>query len=200
MLIVAFSLGGCSLQGSIGGPGLLTILAPPPGEKIIATPAGIVEEPDIPAAAGDRRCRAWPGASASGAHYGEELIAMTMTAKELTFAKGKTRSTLRAQRPRLVADAKKYKAQSTPPTNTSVPVIMGTGVVGHTLECTMGLWNGSPVAYGAQWMRDAAPIPKATFAKYLLVAADSGHSITCQVTAFTGGGQASVTSNAVAVT
>ena len=125
---------------------------------------------------------------------------MTMNAKELHFAQGKTRGALRAQRPRLVADAKKYKSQSTAPTNTSVPAIMGTGTVGHTLECTMGIWNGSPVAYGAQWMRDAVAIPKATFAKYLLVAADSGHSLTCQVTAFTGGGQASVTSNAVAVT
>ena len=125
---------------------------------------------------------------------------MTMTAKELHFAQGKTRGALRAQRPRLVADAKKYKAQSTPPTNVNVPVIMGTGAVGHTLECTMGNWNGSPTAYGAQWLRNAVVIPKATFAKYLIVQADSGKSLTCQVTAFTGGGQASVTSSAVAVT
>ena len=124
---------------------------------------------------------------------------MTMNAKELHFAQGKTRGTLRAQRPRLVADAKKYKAQSTPPTNTAVPQVQGTGTVGYTLTVTMGIWNGSPVAYGAQWMRDAVAIPKATFAKYLLVAADSGHSVLCQVTAFTGGGQASVNSNAVAV-
>ena len=125
---------------------------------------------------------------------------MTMNAKELHFAQGKTRGVLRAQRPRLVADAKKYKAQSTPPTNVNVPVIMGTGAVGHTLECTMGNWNGSPSAYGAQWLRNAVAIPKATFAKYLIVQADSGKSLTCQVTAFTGGGQASVTSSAVAVT
>jgi hypothetical protein len=125
---------------------------------------------------------------------------MTMSAKELTFAKGKTRGTLRALRPRLVADAKKYKSQTVAPTNVDVPVIMGTGVVGRTLETTMGNWNGSPTAYGAQWKRDAAAIPNATFRKYLLVAADSGHSITCTVTAFTGGGQASVTSSAVAVT
>ena len=125
---------------------------------------------------------------------------MTMSAKELTFAKGKTRGTLRAQRPRLFADAKKYKSQTVAPTNTSVPAIMGTPTVGRTLETTMGNWNGTPVAYGAQWKRDAAAIPNATFRKYLLVAADGGHSITCTVTAFTGGGQASVTSNAVAVT
>ena len=124
---------------------------------------------------------------------------MTMNAKELHFAQGKTRGALRAQRPRLVADAKKYKSQSTPPTNVDVPVIMGTPTVGHTLQCTMGNWNGTPVAYGAQWMRDAAPIANATFAKYLVVSADSGHSLTCKVTAFTGGGQASVTSSPAAV-
>ena len=125
---------------------------------------------------------------------------MTMNAKELHFAQGKTRGALRAQRPRLVADAKKYKGQTVAPTNVDVPVLLGTGVVGHTLESTMGNWNGSPAAYGAQWKRDAAAIPNATFKKYLLVAADSGHSITCTVTAFTGGGSASVNSNAVAVT
>jgi hypothetical protein len=125
---------------------------------------------------------------------------MTMTAKELTFAKGKTRGALRAQRPRLVADAKKYKAQTVAPTNVNAPQVTGTPTVGYALNCTMGIWNGSPVAYGAKWLRDAVAIPGATFAKYLLVAADSGHSLACQVTAFTGGGQASVMSNAVSVT
>jgi hypothetical protein len=124
---------------------------------------------------------------------------MTMTAKELTFAKGKTRGVLRAQRPRLVADAKKYKSQTVAPTNVDAPLVSGTGTVGHTLTSTMGNWNGTPVAYGAQWMRDAVTIPGATFAKYLLVGADSGHSVACQVTAFTGGGQASVWSNAIVV-
>ena len=125
---------------------------------------------------------------------------MTMNAKELHFAQGKTRGALRAQRPRLVADAKKYKGQTVAPTNVDVPVILGTPLVGHTLECTMGNWNGSPSAYGAQWQRGATPIAGATFAKYLAVAADVGQSLTCKVTAFTGGGQASVTSSAVTVT
>ena len=125
---------------------------------------------------------------------------MTMNAKELHFAQGKTRGVLRAQRPRLVADAKKYKGQTVAPTNVDVPVILGTPLVGHTLECTMGNWNGSPSAYGAQWRRGATPIAGATFAKYLAVAADVGQSLTCKVTAFTGGGQASVTSAAVTVT
>jgi hypothetical protein len=124
---------------------------------------------------------------------------MTLTAKDLKFCQSRTRSTLRSQRPRLFADYKKHKANTATPVNTAVPAILGAPGVGHTLEVTMGLWNGAPTAYGAQWKRDAAAILNATFAKYLQTAADSGHSLTCTVTAFTGGGQASVTSSAVAV-
>lgn len=48
-MLVAFTLSGCSWQASIGGPGPMIIPAPPPGEKIVATPVGgIVEEPDTP--------------------------------------------------------------------------------------------------------------------------------------------------------
>jgi hypothetical protein len=122
---------------------------------------------------------------------------MTLTAKDLKLCQGKTRSTLRSQRPRLFADYKKHLANKTAPTNVNVPVIMGTPQVGHTLECTMGNWNGAPTAYGAQWLRNAAAIPGATFAKYLVVAGDVGHPLTVNVTAYTGGGQATVSSSAV---
>lgn len=125
---------------------------------------------------------------------------MTMTAKELEFVKDRTASTLRTQRPRLVADAKKYHAQTLPPTNIDVPAIVGTPKVGHTLTVTMGNWNGEPAAYGARWSRDGAPIPGATFESYLLTKADSGHMVDCEVTAYTGGGQRTVGSDAVAVT
>jgi hypothetical protein len=125
---------------------------------------------------------------------------MTMSAHELTFVQQHTRPSVRMLKPRLSADRDLYYAQTVAPTNVDVPAIMGTGAVGYTLETTMGNWNGTPTAYGAQWKRDTVAIPNAVFRKYLLVAADSGHSITCTVTAFTGGGQASVTSNAVAVT
>ena len=125
---------------------------------------------------------------------------MTMTAKELHFAQGKTRWTLRAQRPRLVADAKKYKAQTTPPTNINVPAIMGTPTVGFTLTAPWAIGTARRLRMARNGSVTARAIPNATFAKYLLVAADSGQSFTCNVTAFTGGGQASVTSSAVAVT
>jgi hypothetical protein len=127
-------------------------------------------------------------------------MAKAMTAKELHWAQGKTRGALRATRPRLVQWAKLYKTQTVAPTNVDVPVITGAPNVGHTLETTMGNWNGSPSAYGAQWKRDGANILNATFAKYLLVTADAGHTLTCTITAFTGGGQANVTTSGVAVT
>lgn len=116
-----------------------------------------------------------------------------LTDKELKFCQQRTRSTLRSQRPRLFAQYKAHRKNLTVPTNVNVPVIMGTPSVGHTLESTMGNWNGSPTAYGAQWKRDGVAIPNAVFAKYLVVSADSGHALTCTVTAITGGGQASVT-------
>jgi hypothetical protein len=125
---------------------------------------------------------------------------MTMSAHELAFVQQHSRPSVRALRPRLCADRDLYYSQTVAPTNVDVPAIMGTPTVGRTLETTMGNWNGTPVAYGAQWKRGGVSIPNATFARYLLVQADSGQSITCTVTAFTGGGQASVTSSPVAVT
>lgn len=125
---------------------------------------------------------------------------MTMNAKDLAFVQGRTASTLRSQRPRLVADAKLYHSQTQPPTNVDVPHVSGTGTVGHTLHCTMGNWNGEPVAYGAQWLRSGTPVLGATFDDYLLTKADSGHMVACEVTAYTGGGEKAVESVPVAVT
>lgn len=124
---------------------------------------------------------------------------MTMSAHELTFVQQHTRPSVRALKPRLSADRDLYYSQTVAPTNVDVPAVLGTGAVGFTLTTTMGNWNGTPTAYGAQWMRDGAPIAGATRSTYLLTTADSGHSVLCRVTAFTGGGQASVNSNAVAV-
>ena len=47
VVFIAFALTGCSWQGSIlGGP---PIIAPPPGERVIATPNGtVIEEPAAP--------------------------------------------------------------------------------------------------------------------------------------------------------
>jgi hypothetical protein len=124
---------------------------------------------------------------------------MTMSAHELTFVQQHTRPSVRALRPRLSADRDLYYSQTVPPTNVDVPHATGTGTVGLTLTCTMGNWTGTPVAYGYQWLHDAALILGATRASYVIAPGDSGHSLSCQVTAFTGGGQASSVSNAVVV-
>ena len=92
---------------------------------------------------------------------------MTMTAKELNFAKAR-RAGLCARSARVWSPTQKAQGASDPPTNVNVPVIMGNPQVGYTLTCTMGNWNGTPTAYGAQWLRNAAAIPGATFAKYLV--------------------------------
>ena len=44
---IAILLSGCSLQGSIG-PAAIGPLILPPGEKIVASPAGPIEVPDTP--------------------------------------------------------------------------------------------------------------------------------------------------------
>ena len=85
-----------------------------------------------------------------------------------------------------------------PPANTTAPAVTGAGAVGNTLSCTMGNWTLSPSSYAYQWMRSGADIVGATAAAYKLVAADSGKSIACMVTAFTAGGSTSIASNAIA--
>jgi hypothetical protein len=85
-----------------------------------------------------------------------------------------------------------------PPANTTAPLVTGTGSVGQTLSCTMGNWTLSPTSYAYQWLRGGAKITGAEASSYKLVAADSGHSISCRVTAFTAGGSASADSNVIA--
>jgi hypothetical protein len=63
------------------------------------------------------------------------------------------------------------------------PVISGTTTVGQTLSCTTGTWTNTPTSYAYQWKRNGTNIGSATLATYLLVIADAGTSITCEVTA-----------------
>ena len=49
VLAMAFTLGGCSGQLSIGPQGPSSLIAPPPNTRVIAEPNGtIIEEPDRP--------------------------------------------------------------------------------------------------------------------------------------------------------
>jgi hypothetical protein len=86
-----------------------------------------------------------------------------------------------------------------PPTVATAPVASGTGTVGQTLSCTTGAWNFAPVSYRYQWQRGGAAIPGAINPTYVLVAADSGKSVSCMVFASNPAGFSSGSSNAIAV-
>jgi len=88
-----------------------------------------------------------------------------------------------------------------PPGDTGPPPqISGTPKLGDTLSCSTGGWSGSaPLTYGFQWSRDGAPISSATGATYSVVAADTGHSLTCTVDAMNPGGSTSAQSAPVSI-
>ena len=74
------------------------------------------------------------------------------------------------------------------PTNTVAPVASGIAIVGQTLTTTDGTWTGSPLlfTYSYQWQRGGVDISGATSSTYVLVGADSGQDIRCEVTASNG--------------
>jgi hypothetical protein len=86
------------------------------------------------------------------------------------------------------------------PRNTVAPAATGTATVGSTLSVTTGTWTaGGAITYTYQWLRAGIVIPSANAATYLLVAADSGKTISCTVTATYSGYPAGATSNGIAV-
>jgi len=85
------------------------------------------------------------------------------------------------------------------PVNTVAPVISGSTPVGSTLTTTNGTWTNSPsLAY--QWYRGATLITSATAATYVTVTADTGLSVTCQVTGTNAVGSAIGISNSITPT
>jgi hypothetical protein len=74
------------------------------------------------------------------------------------------------------------EAATAPPAVVDVPHVAGNGAVGDTLSCTMGNWTGEPTSYGYQWKSDGTA-DLGTGGTYVVAASDSGHSITCVVTA-----------------
>jgi hypothetical protein len=87
----------------------------------------------------------------------------------------------------------------TSPSNTTAPSITGAAVIDGVLTCAPGAWTGSPT-FTFQWLRDGTPIAGATQAKYTLTIDDTGHAITCRVSATNAGGSTSATSAATNVT
>jgi hypothetical protein len=71
---------------------------------------------------------------------------------------------------------------TTPPINLDAPYLAGAGIVGETLTCTMGNWEGEPTSYVYAWATDGAP-NSAAGDSYTVVPGDVGHEITCVVTA-----------------
>jgi hypothetical protein len=91
-------------------------------------------------------------------------------------------------------------AQEIPPVNTTVPALTGTGTVGQVLTVTNGNWTYTPSSYTYVWRRGATTIAGAAASTYMLVAADSGTTITCIVTARNAAGAtAAPPSNGIAV-
>src|SRR5690242_2403166 len=75
------------------------------------------------------------------------------------------------------------------PINTSAPALTGTPVPGQTLTCSTGAWANNPSGYTYVWLRDGSPVPGQSASTYVVQNADSGHSISCQVTAVNVGGE-----------
>jgi lysophospholipase L1-like esterase len=100
-----------------------------------------------------------------------------------------------------------WLGQSTagPPTNTSLPTIMGTPQQGQVLTATNGSWSNSPSGYGYQWRRcdtggaSCGDITGAVSQTYSPVAADVGWALRVAVTASNGAGSATALSAATAV-
>jgi len=88
-------------------------------------------------------------------------------------------------------------AATAPPVNRDVPLVMGDGIVGSTLNCTMGNWENEPTSYEYAWQTDGSP-NSATGTNYNVVAGDAGKAISCVVTATNAAGStAAPVSNAV---
>jgi hypothetical protein len=74
------------------------------------------------------------------------------------------------------------------------PSQSGTPAVGSTLTCKSNATTTAVETVSYQWLRDTVPIPVAIAATYVVVAADAGHHLSCQVTIAGDGGSASATS------
>lgn len=85
----------------------------------------------------------------------------------------------------------------TAPVNTAVPSLTRTAGT-LAIAASVGLWTGSPApTFSYQWFRNGVAIPGATAPTFTAaLTADSGASITCQVTASNAAGSAAATSAA----
>ena len=96
-------------------------------------------------------------------------------------------------------------APTSPPANTTLPVVTGTAQQGATVSASTGTWANSPTSYAYQWKRcdsggaNCASIAGATASQYLLGSSDVGKTLRVTVTASNEVGPASATSNPTGV-
>jgi hypothetical protein len=84
------------------------------------------------------------------------------------------------------------------PKNTAPPKISGNTLVGSTLTCDPGTWDGIPsIAYSYQWYRDNTLIVNAINNNYTTKIDDIGKQITCKVTATNSVSNDTATSNLI---
>lgn len=70
------------------------------------------------------------------------------------------------------------------PANVDMPSIHGDPIVGSTLTCDPGIWNGDPVpTFTYQWKVDSVAVEGMTDEVLVVDAADVGKTITCTVVA-----------------
>ena len=89
---------------------------------------------------------------------------------------------------------------STDLVNTSPPVISGKNDVGELFTVNDGTWTGTlPITYTYQWKRNGTNIIGETNSTYTTVLADSGQTISCEVTANNITGSNSAISNTATI-
>jgi hypothetical protein len=103
------------------------------------------------------------------------------------------------------SSANSIKVSGSRPQNVTPPKVSGVPAVGETLTCETGTWTGVPTpAYTYLWVRDQGTpgeeaIGAATSSTYVAKREDSGHSLSCEVTATNTEGSASRASDRVVV-
>ena len=92
------------------------------------------------------------------------------------------------------------------PVNTTLPLISGSALVGHTVQSSTGVWTGVTTTFGYQWSRcntngtSCANISGATGQSYGIGTVDAGNALRVSVTATNSTGSGSATSAASTIT
>ncbi len=85
------------------------------------------------------------------------------------------------------------------PHNSAAPTLSGTPALGETLSCSTGSWDNSPTSYAYAWSRGGGAIAGQSNSTYLVVAADQGQNLRCEVSATSAGGTSTAASNSLLV-